>query len=43
MLEKVDHAKDLRIKEMETVVKYDTVNSAANMRYPIDPKKYHSK
>lgn len=41
VLEKVDNAKNLRKKEMETVVKYDTVNSAANMKYPINPKKYH--
>ena len=43
VLEKVNHAKDLLTKEMETVVKYDTVNSAANMKYPIDRKKYRSK
>ena len=42
VLENVGNAKDLRRKEMETVVKYDTVNSAANMKYPINLKKYRS-
>ena len=42
VLEKVDRAEDLRTKEMEIIVKYDMVNSAANMRYPISPKKYFS-
>jgi hypothetical protein len=43
VLEKVDHAEDLRTKEMEIILKYDTVNSAANMRYPISPQKYYGK
>jgi hypothetical protein len=43
VLEKVDHAEDLRTKEMEIVLKYDMVNKGANMRYPISLKKYHSK
>ena len=43
VLEKVDDPKDLHMKEMETVLKYDMVNSGANMRYPISPKKYQPK